>query len=195
MSRPNQSPERRAQLIPIVARTFSEFGFRRTTTALLAERCGVRQNILYRLWPDKRAMFIAAIEHVYETSRRIWEGLLEASRGDATPAERLLDHEASHLGEFGLYRIIFAGLNETDDPAIRAALGEMYRRFHRFIQERIVEHRACRGGGSAPAPPLAAWAVLGLGTIASIGRELGLLSDRRRRRLIGEVGRLALAGV
>ena len=65
MPRPNHSAQRRRELTPIVARTFAELGFRRTTTAELARRCGVRENVLYRLWPDKKAMFIAAIEYVY----------------------------------------------------------------------------------------------------------------------------------
>ena len=57
MARPNLSDARRRELIGTVATTFAELGYRRTTTANLAERCGVQEAILYRLWPDKRAMF------------------------------------------------------------------------------------------------------------------------------------------
>jgi hypothetical protein len=35
---------------------------------------------------------------------------------------------------------------------------------------------------------LVAWALVGLGTAANVGRELGLLSGRARARLLGEVG-------
>ena len=62
MPRPDQSAEKRNELLPIIAETFTRLGFRRTTTAELAKRCKVRENILYRLWPDKKAMFIAAID-------------------------------------------------------------------------------------------------------------------------------------
>jgi hypothetical protein len=41
---------------------------------------------------------------------------------------------------------------------------------------------------------LAAWALVGLGTVASIARELDLLGDRERRRLMTEVGGLLLGG-
>ena len=37
-----------------------------------------------------------------------------------------------------------------------------------------------------------AWALVGLGTVASIGRELDLLNDSQRRRLVAEIGRLIL---
>ena len=108
-----------------------------TTTAELAARCDVRENILYRLWPDKRAMFTAAIEYVYELSESTWSELLQDSDGSVDPAELLLDYEAGHQGEFGLYRIVFAGLSETDDPAIADALRGVYRRFHAFVKRQV----------------------------------------------------------
>ena len=77
MPRRNQTNEKRRELLPIVARAFAERGYRRTTTAELAERCGVQENILYRLWPDKKAMFIAAIGYVYDLSVAIWSRLLK----------------------------------------------------------------------------------------------------------------------
>jgi AcrR family transcriptional regulator len=192
MARPNHSAQRRRELTPIVAKTFAEFGFRRTTTAELAGRCGVRENVLYRLWPDKKAMFIAAIAYVYELSATIWGKLLAEGDGRASTAARLLEYESTHHGEFGLYRIVFAGLSETDDPEIRDALAEMYRRYHRFIQRQISAHRAQGNAGGAPDATLAAWAVVGLGTVANIGRELGLLSEDKRRRLLTSVGRALL---
>jgi AcrR family transcriptional regulator len=165
MARPNHSAQRRRELTPIVAKTFAEFGFRRTTTAELAGRCGVRENVLYRLWPDKKAMFIAAIAYVYELSATIWGKLLAEGDGRASTAARLLEYESTHHGEFGLYRIVFAGLSETDDPEIRDALAEMYRRYHRFIQRQISAHRAQGNAGGAPDATVAAWAVVGLGTV------------------------------
>jgi len=191
MARPNQRPERRLELVPILARTFADMGYRRTTTAELAERCGVRENILYRLWPDKRAMFVAALDHVYQLSEATWNALLAGADEEASPAELILDYEAAHHGEFGLYRIVFAGLSETDDPEIRAAMKRLYGRFQRFAAKQVAAH----GGRAVPAEldaALVAWAIVGLGTVANIGRELGLLSTRTRRRLVGEVGRALL---
>lgn len=64
MARPSQASEQRERILPVLAATFAELGYRRTTTATLAERCEVRENILYRLWADKKAMFIAVIDYV-----------------------------------------------------------------------------------------------------------------------------------
>lgn len=193
MARPNQTAERRKELLPVVARTFAELGYRRTTTAELARRCRVQQTILYRLWPDKRAMFIAAIEYVYELSAATWQRLLRTQDDGWTPAERLLAYESEHQGEFGYYRIVFAGLSETDDAEIRAALARMYRRFQRFIGRQIAAHRG-GVGGALPSPATAAWAVVGVGTVANILRELELVSAARREELIAAVGRFLLDG-
>jgi AcrR family transcriptional regulator len=145
--------------------------------------------VLYRLWPDKKAMFIAAIEHVYDASRAAWEDLLAATDRHSA-AERLLAHEASHHGEWGLYRLVFAGLSELDDDQVRDALRRMYVRYHEFIVRRLDEHR----GGAADGAPaaLAAWALIGMGTVTSIGRELGLLGPAHRKRLWDDVGPLLL---
>ena len=148
MARPNLSAQRRVELAPVLAKTFAELGYRRTTTAELAARCGVGENVLYRLWADKRAMFVAALEYVYELSESTWAELLESSNGAATAAERILDYEAKHHGELGLYRIVFAGLSETEDPEIAAALRRLYGRFHAFVRRHVEGHRA-----ECPAPP------------------------------------------
>jgi AcrR family transcriptional regulator len=178
----------------VIAKAFAELGYRRATTAQLARRCGVRENILYRLWPDKKAMFIAAIDYVYQMSAAIWQKLIEEGDGSASTAERLLRYEAEHYGESGLQRIIFAGLSETDDPQIRKALRLMYDRFQRFIRRQIAAHRDGRTGCAAPDAALCAWAVVGLGNVSNIGRELGLLTEKGRKRLIGDLGRLLLEG-
>lgn len=197
MSRPSQIKEKRKELLPLITRVFAEIGYRRTTTAELAEKCGVRENILYRLWPDKKAMFIAAIDYVYRQSAQIWQGVerQETSEGGmAGGAARLLQYEAEHGGQFGLYRIVFAGLSEADDPEIRAALRNMYRRFQRFIQRRAEAHRSPDRAGSVPDVEMSAWALVGLGTVVNICRQLGLIGEGRSQRLMLEVGSLLLDG-
>ena len=192
MPRRNQLTEKRRELLPIVARAFAELGYRRTTTAELARRCAVQENILYRLWPDKKAMFLAAIGYVYELSVSIWQKILGESDELHTAAERLLDYEARHHGEFGHYRLVFAGLSETDDPEIRAALVDMYRRYQRFLVRQIEAHRSQRSTGAGVDAAWLAWAIIGLGTVSSIGRELGLFSEHGRQCMFAAIGRSLL---
>ncbi len=189
----------RDRLLPVVAAAFAELGYRRATTAELARRCRVRENVLYRVWPTKKDMFLAAIEYVSESSLAIWNRLL-ARTGKQSSARRVLEYEAVHHGEFGLYRIVFAGLGETDDPDIREALRRMYQRFHGFIVEQI---RKDSHGGRTSCPPrqarrmlappnaaldLVGWAMVGIGTVSNISRELDLMSERSRKALFRKLG-------
>jgi AcrR family transcriptional regulator len=171
----------------VVAAVFAELGYRRATTAELARRCRVRENVLYRVWPSKKEMFLAAIDYVSESSLQVWRQLLSKG-GKGSAAQRVLEYEAVHHGEFGLYRIVFTGLSETDDPEIREALRRMYLRFHDFIVEQI--------GGDKTAPQadgdLAAWAFVGIGTVSNISRELGLMGDARRQALFRKIGQSLL---
>jgi AcrR family transcriptional regulator len=193
MSRPDLSVERRRRFAPVLARVFAAQGYRRTTTAELAQNCGVQEPILYRLWPDKQAMFVAALDHVYRFSETTWTELIAAAGAQADPAVLILEYEATHHGEFGLYRIVFAGLSETDDPAVRRALRRLYEHFRNFVEEQLRARGVKRRRrGTLPDPELASWAILGLGTAANIGRELGLLSPTKRKRLFREIGRLLL---
>jgi AcrR family transcriptional regulator len=194
MARPSQLPEKRRKLIPVVARAFAEQGYRRMTTAELARRCGLRENVLYRLWPDKKAMFMAAIDYVFDLAAQTWAGVLHDKSGDGTAAQRLLTYEGSHLGEFGMHRIVFAGLSELDDKDIREALGRMYSHFQSFIRGQLEAHRGKKGAKRTPEAELAAWAVIGLGTVSNIARELGLVSSAQRRRLMEQVGACLLEG-
>jgi AcrR family transcriptional regulator len=197
MGRPSQIDAKRVELLPIVARAFIELGYHRATTAELARRCKVQENILYRLWKDKKAMFIAAIDYVFRLSVRVWTEKGERGAQGFSP-EAVLDYEAEHLGELGHHRIVFSGLSETGDPEIHDALARMYQNFHAFILQRLERQRPQeRGRGRSekrlPAgPDLAAWAIIGLGTVCTIGRELKLLSPALQRRLLADVGRAFL---
>ena len=198
MARPNLSEEKRARFLPLIARCFGEQGYRRTTTAELAQACEVQETVLYRLWPGKKEMFLAAIEYVYQLSAGTWRNVQDRPADDgsagASRAERLLEYESRHLGEFGLYRIIFAGLSETDDPEIRSALRRTFKSFHREIASRIEEHRGENPGSSSVDVDEAAWALVGLGMVANLSRDVKLFGERERRELLANAGRFLLEG-
>lgn len=194
MSRPDQRAEQRKQLLPIVCQVFSELGYHRTTTAELAKRCGVRENILYRLWDDKKAMFLAAIDDLFSARAETWAQLLTDHPQPGQAFERLLDYEVTHQGEFGFYRVVFTALTQSDDAEINAALVSMYGRFQKLIRTQV---EAARDSGS-PTNVLtasdAAWALIGLATVSNIARELKLLGPRQRKRMFAAVAKHIVSG-
>ena len=189
MSRPSQTQEQSKKLLPIVCEVFSELGYRRTTTAELAHRCDVRENILYRLWPDKKAMFRAAIDDIFRSRAEVWNEILADRPAPELAVQRIVEYESQHQGEFGFYRIVFTALTETDDDDIRAALVDMYKRFHQLVCRQVAA-----GGGpgnleSGLPVEMVAWGLLGLATISNIIRELKLLPPHRRERMFATLAK------
>lgn len=178
MGRPSQIPERRQELLPIIARAFARLGYRGATTAELAKHCGVRENILYRIWEDKRTMFLAAIQFLFEQRMLLWTNIAEDHADGQTPVERMLEYEARHLGEGDFHRIVFAALTETDDPEIRDSLRRMYDGYHPFLTGQIAGHLQ-----SDSDPAVTAWCAIGLVTILNILKELNIMNARERRDL------------
>jgi AcrR family transcriptional regulator len=194
MARPSRAVERREELLPLLAGAFSELGYRRATTAELAARCDVRENILYRLWPDKKAMFVAALDFLFRRRMAQWEAALAGARPEESRAARLIDLAGRNLGEQGLYRIIFTALNETDDPDIRHALQRLYRRYHDRVAAEVTRHRENRGGRKVAGAGDTAWALIGLVAFMSIVLDLDLMSARERQRLFTSMAFALLDG-
>lgn len=188
MARPNQTQEQAKRLLPIVCQVFSERGYRRTTTAELAQRCAIRENVLYRLWPDKKAMFLAALDDIFRTRAKVWQQILADHPAREAAVERLVKYESRHQGEFGFYRIVFTALTEADDSDIRAALLKMYKSFQQLVTKQVQASRHVNESQALPAE-LAAWGLLGLATISNIIRELKLLPPRQRERMFAAVAK------
>lgn len=193
MSRPSRQKERRTELLPAIAAAFATNGYAGTTTAALAAATGLRENQLYRLWPSKKGMFLAVLEHLYDRETRAWEALLaDAAPGDAIA--RILDEEGRHRGESGLHRITFAGLSEASDPDIRAALARMYHRFHAFITDVLLERAKANAKNrrlrksDRHAASLTAWSLIALGSLTNIARELDLFPLDTQRQLFTQIG-------
>lgn len=180
MPRPSQIDEQRKRLLPTVCGVFSELGYHRTTTAELAQRCEVRENILYRLWQNKKAMFLAAIHDIFQRRVDKWAEILAKRPTPEQATDALIAYEAKYMGEFSFYRVVFAALVEADDPEIREAISNMYRGFHERIRQVIDASREGNQRDSGLSSDATAWAMIGLATVSNITRELELLRPKHR---------------
>ncbi len=183
MPRPSNADQRRRELLPLVAEAFSDLGYRRATTAELAARCGVQENILYRLWSDKKAMFLAAIDFLFWRRMDKWKTALDKATRKQSRVSQLIELTGKDLGEQGLYRIIFAALSETDDPDVKRALQRLYRRYHDRVETEVAKHREQRGVRDVAEDEDTAWALIGLVAFMNIALDLELMSSRKRKQL------------
>src|SRR5438270_7385874 len=68
--------DRRRHLVATAIRVFSEGSYRGTTTAEIARAAGISEPILYRHFASKRALYLAALDHVWGRLRESWEETL-----------------------------------------------------------------------------------------------------------------------
>ncbi|MBK3577044.1 TetR/AcrR family transcriptional regulator [Streptomyces sp. MBT65] len=65
--------ERRENVVRAAIAQFAIAGYRGTSTAVIAKRVGVTQPYLFRLFPDKKAIFVAALVRSMEDTRLAFE--------------------------------------------------------------------------------------------------------------------------
>ncbi|MFF9817014.1 TetR/AcrR family transcriptional regulator [Streptomyces sp. NPDC014006] len=78
--------ERRESVIRAATAEFARGGYHGTSTEAIAKRVGVSQPYLFRLFPGKRAIFLAAAERCVEDTIRTFEEAAEGLEGEEAVA-------------------------------------------------------------------------------------------------------------
>ncbi|MEI5102186.1 TetR/AcrR family transcriptional regulator [Streptomyces sp. PmtG] len=74
--------ERRESVIRAAMSEFARGGYHGTSTEAIAKRVGVSQPYLFRLFPGKKAIFLAASVRCLEETRAVFEGASEGLHGE-----------------------------------------------------------------------------------------------------------------
>ncbi|WP_367140822.1 MULTISPECIES: TetR/AcrR family transcriptional regulator [Streptomyces] len=86
--------ERRESVIRAAVTEFSRAGYKGTSTETIARRVGVSQPYLFRLFPTKEAIFLAAARRCLEETRELFEKAVEGAppRGKLQAMAAAYDH-------------------------------------------------------------------------------------------------------
>lgn len=82
--------ERRESVILAAVAEFARGGYNATSTEAIAKRVGVSQPYLFRLFPSKQAMFLAASDRCLADTRKVF-----AEAGDGLEGEEALQAMAT----------------------------------------------------------------------------------------------------
>ncbi len=74
--------ERRESVVRAAITEFARSGYNGTSTEAIARRVGVSQPYLFRLFPNKEAIFLAASRRCLEDTNRVFESASEGLEGD-----------------------------------------------------------------------------------------------------------------
>ena len=119
--------ERRELVLEAAVADFAAHGLAGTSTEDVAKRAGISQPYLFRLFPTKKALFLALVERCF---RRV-EDTFTAAAGDRTGEEALMAMADAYevlLEDRTLLLMQMQAYAACDDPEIRAATRAGYKK-------------------------------------------------------------------
>ena len=125
--------ERRESVLEAAALEFALGGLAGTSTEDVARRAGLSQPYLFRLFPTKKALFLALVERCYQ---RIEEAFTAAA-GDKTGEEALEamgDEYERLLDDRTLLLLQMHAYAACEDPDIRTATRAGYKRLWNMVE-------------------------------------------------------------
>jgi AcrR family transcriptional regulator len=171
--------ERRLHLIETAIRLFTDGSYRGTTTAEIARAAGVSEPILYRHFASKRALYLAALEHVWAKAREAWERQLDASPDACAAIEAIgKGHVSVRSPKLQLAELWVQALSEaSEDPELKRHLRSHMREVHDFVAGLIRRGQEEGAIAAARDADAEAWIMLAGGILGMVGRRVGLLDD------------------
>ena len=125
--------ERRESILQAAMAEFAVKGYHGTATEAIAERAAVSQPYLFRFFPTKKELFIAAVEHGFDRVEAAFR-LAAESRPDDVPGamgdayESLLQRREDLLLQMHAYAA-------CADPEIQAVVRRRYAQLYRLVAD------------------------------------------------------------
>lgn len=88
---------REEEILAVAARVFAERGFRQTDVQVIADDLGIGKGTVYRYFPTKEALFLAAADL---SMRRLREGIEAATEGLTDPLDLIRAATCAYLRYF-----------------------------------------------------------------------------------------------
>jgi AcrR family transcriptional regulator len=123
--------ERRETLVESAVRVFAERGFHGTPTAEVAKAAGISQAYLFRLFPTKGELYVAAVDRCFSRT-------LATFKAAAEGAEDPLEAMGKAYGELLADRTALLGQLQAhaaavNDPVVRDAVRRGFAELYEFV--------------------------------------------------------------
>jgi AcrR family transcriptional regulator len=127
--------ERRVQLVEAAVQEFAQAGLAGASTEAIAKRAGISHAYLFRLFPTKRALFAATVDHSFDHVLHTFQRAY-AERPDDEPILQVLGHAYIELLD-DRSRLLFQlhAYAACGDEDIRAHVRERYLAIFDWILE------------------------------------------------------------
>ncbi|MFG1926296.1 TetR/AcrR family transcriptional regulator [Cryptosporangium sp. NPDC048952] len=125
--------ERRKMVLQAAVTEFASGGLDGTSTETIAHRAGISQPYLFRLFPNKKALFVAAVEQCFQLVLDTFEEVTDGLAGeDAMVA--MGEAYQKLLADRALLMLQMQAYSRCDDPEIRSATRDGYGRLWSTVE-------------------------------------------------------------
>ena len=128
--------ERRDELIDAAVSEFALRGLHGTTTEAIARRAGISQPYVFRFFPTKEKLFLAAVERGYDRVQDTWEAAVRDVEADE-PGPYVRAMGAAYrqlLADRELLLLQMQSFAACENPEIRAVVQRRYRELMRYFR-------------------------------------------------------------
>lgn len=160
-----ENDERRAQLLSLAQRVFTERAYDDVSIDDLAAAAKISKGLLYHYYPTKRDLYVASLR---ETAAELLAAVSTATAADAAPAERVragLDAYLRHVKGLGKVFVALLRGGIGSDPEVADVLEETRRA---FLDQFLARAEMARILASSPLVHLALRGWLGMVEATSI---------------------------
>lgn len=115
----------RTRVVAHAVRVFARTGYHATPVTDVAAAAGISPAYIFRLFPGKLGLFVAAVEHCYELMRRAMERGADTAPADADPGQVLAamgDAYVELIRDRDVLMLALHAQSATDVPEIRRAV-------------------------------------------------------------------------
>ncbi|SEE07510.1 transcriptional regulator, TetR family [Streptomyces sp. 3213] len=121
-----KSDQRRRTIVAAAVECFAQKGFYGTTTHEIADWVGVSQPYLYRLYPNKEALFAAVVDHVSVVMTETLVAHSPASGGAEAPLDAARGAYAALVADRNILRFLMHANCAVGEPLVAEAVRRCY---------------------------------------------------------------------
>jgi AcrR family transcriptional regulator len=130
--------ERRADVLDAALIEFATYGLHGASTMNIAERAGISQPYVLRLFGTKKALFLETVGMARELIEAAWRRAIAAAPADATPPERLQALGEAFQGlttRTEVLRLLMQAYSAAADDEVRVACQAAMRGLFGWVRE------------------------------------------------------------
>ena len=109
--------ERREEILAVAISEFATSGYHGTSTETIAERAGISQPYIFRLYGTKKDLFLACVDSCFDRTLDVFR---DAAEGSDSPIQAMGRAYVEMLGERSLVLFQHQIYAAAEDPDVRA---------------------------------------------------------------------------